>query len=86
MTVEMIEAAWLDPMLRRELTEKGGVDLPDHPVGTLKGFPDLFPKAAEATELTATAQCTGTLTCGYYYDSAWECNSTYSTSGDHCCQ
>jgi hypothetical protein len=84
MSVDMIEAAWTDPMLRRELAEKGDSDIPDHPVGILKGFPDLSPKAE--VPYTAGSQCTAQLECGYYFNSYFECNSTYSVSGEHCCQ
>jgi hypothetical protein len=79
MSIEMIEAAWTDPMLRRELTEKGNCDIPDHPVGTLKGF------SGESAS-TAMPAATDGLQCTYYYNSYIECNATYAVSGGHCCQ
>jgi hypothetical protein len=87
MTIEMIEAAWTDPMLRRELTEKGDCDIPDHPVGILKGFPDEF-AGAETPEDDANlhiAAYSG-INCGYYWNSYFNCNATYAVSGVHCCQ
>lgn len=77
MSIEMIEAAWTDPMLRRELTEKGDCDIPDHPVGTLMGLSD------ESADMESPTQ---DLQCGYYWNSYTNCNATYSVSGGHCCQ
>jgi|HubBroStandDraft_4_1064222.scaffolds.fasta_scaffold487603_1 hypothetical protein len=79
MSIEMIEAAWTDPMLRRELTEKGDCDIPDHPVGTLKGFSDEWAEGDPPSP-------TNNLQCGYYWNSYTNCNATYSVSIDHCCQ
>jgi hypothetical protein len=87
MSVEMIEAAWTDPVLRRELIEKGNCDIPDHPVGALKGFPDVSAGTAE-TVPTIPGICVDTqgAQCTYYFNSWTNCNATNVYSGGHCCQ
>ena len=84
MSVEMIEAAWTDPVLRRELTEKGEDQIPDHPVGTLTGFAGTM-SADESISMGCIGGYSSTPVCSYYIQSAGNCIITDINSGDHCC-
>ena len=77
MSIEMIEAAWTDPMLRRNLQRRATVTYPTirrHSYGRLHQSADMESPTKD------------TLQCGYYWNSYTNCNATYSVSGGHCCQ
>jgi hypothetical protein len=83
MSVEMIEAAWTDPVMRSEIIDRGIQGIPDHPVGTIAGL------AQERSDLEAaeTGLCgySWEPDCFYYINSEANCVVTYVSSGAHCC-